>query len=68
MLVNQGVETPVPEKVRGGGVRHRMIFIKAGGGGGGGTLKYSRACWNYGGHHVSYFEKSVFFRNIQAEY
>ena len=28
MLVNQGVETPVPEKVRGGGVRHMMIFIK----------------------------------------
>ena len=41
MLVNQGVETPVPEKVRGGGVRHMMIFIKEeiiecrrGGGGG----------------------------------
>ena len=29
MLVNQGVETPVPEKVRkGGGVDHLMIFIK----------------------------------------
>ena len=29
MLVNQGVETPVPEKVRKGGrVEHMMIFIK----------------------------------------